>query len=78
METINASEFEAQCLAALDRVCATGERIVILRRGQPVAELGPVAPAKERYPQLDMAGSVTVVGDIVGPVVADADWESNA
>ena len=39
METINASDFQARCLEILDRVPATGERVVILKRGRPVAEL---------------------------------------
>ncbi len=34
METIDASDFKARCLAILDRVQATGERVVILKRGQ--------------------------------------------
>lgn len=39
METINASDFKARCLALLDQVQETGERIVILKRGRSVAEL---------------------------------------
>lgn len=34
METIDASDFKARCLAILDRVQATGERVVILKRGR--------------------------------------------
>lgn len=41
METINASDFKARCLALPDQVQETGERIVILKRGRPVAELLP-------------------------------------
>ena len=40
METINASYFKARCLAILDRVRETGERIVILKRGRPVPNSG--------------------------------------
>ena len=77
MERINASDFKARCLAILDRVCATGERVVILKRGKPVAELGPATEAQARYPQLELEGTVTVMGDIVGPVVPESHWESN-
>ena len=77
MERINASDFKARCLAILDRVCATGERVVILKRGKPVAELGPATEALARYPQLELEGTVTVMGDIVGPVVPESHWESN-
>lgn len=39
---IGAGEFKAKCLRLMDQVAATGERIVITKRGKPVAELGPV------------------------------------
>lgn len=38
METVTASDFKARCLALLDRVQETGERIVIPKRGRPVAD----------------------------------------
>lgn len=77
METINASEFKARCLAILDRVQATGERIVILKRGRPVAEVGPANRSVAEYPQMELEGTVTVVGDIVGPALPEDYWESN-
>ena len=76
MEAINASDFKARCLAILDRVSATGERIVILKRGRPVAELGPANRVAESHPQFELQGTVTVVGDIVGPAVPEGDWET--
>ncbi|MCY4505375.1 MAG: type II toxin-antitoxin system Phd/YefM family antitoxin [Acidobacteria bacterium] len=75
METINASYFKARCLAILDRVRETGERIVILKRGHPVAELGPPTKSGSEYPQDELKGTVTVHGDIVGPAIPDEDWE---
>ena len=76
MESINASYFKARCLKILDRVRETGERIVILKRGRPVAELWPPSQAESEYPQSELKGTVTVVGDIVGPVVPEHDWDS--
>ena len=76
METINASDFKARCLAILDRVQATGERVVILKRGRPVAELSPASGAETEYPQFELKGTVTVIGDIVGPAVPEEDWDS--
>lgn len=78
METINASYFKARCLAILDRVRETGERIVILKHGEPVAELGPPSRAESLYPQAELNGTVTVIGDIVGPVVPEHHWDSLA
>ncbi len=76
METINASYFKARCLAILDRVRETGERIVILKRGRPVAELWPPSQTESEYPQSELKGTVTVAGDIVGPVVPEHYWDS--
>ena len=76
MEGINASDFRARCFSILDRVAETGERVVILKRGRPVAELCPTSRIGTAYPQLSLKGTVTVVGDIVGPAVPEESWES--
>ena len=65
MQTINASDFKARCLAILDRVSETGERVVILK-----------SRARAEHPQMELKGTVTVVGDIVGPAVPEDHWES--
>ena len=76
METINASDFKAQCLAILDRVQTTGEHVLILKRGRPVAELLPASRTRAEYPQSDLKGTVTVLGDIMEPVVPEEHWDS--
>ena len=76
METINASDFKARCLAILDRVHATGERVVILKHGRPVAELSPASRTEAEYPQLELRGTVTIKGDIVAPAVPEEHWDS--
>jgi prevent-host-death family protein len=42
MRTIAASRFKAECLALLDHVAATGEELVVTKRGKPVARVTPV------------------------------------
>jgi prevent-host-death family protein len=37
--TVAASKFKAQCLAMLDEVAATGEEIVVTKRGRAVARV---------------------------------------
>jgi len=37
--SVPASRFKAECLAMLDEVAATGEEIVVTKRGKPVARL---------------------------------------
>jgi prevent-host-death family protein len=43
IRTISASQFKAQCLAMLDEVAATGEEIVVTKRGRAVARVSAVA-----------------------------------
>jgi prevent-host-death family protein len=38
---VPAGEFKARCLALLDEVAATGETLVVTKRGRPVAEVVP-------------------------------------
>ena len=61
---VPAGRFKAECLALLDRVEQTGEPVVVTKRGRPVAEVVPIR-AKAR----SLKGSVTVRGDIVGPIL---------
>ncbi len=42
---IKASQFKAECLGLLDEVAATGQELVITKRGRPVARVVPVEDA---------------------------------
>ena len=64
-KSIAASAFKARCLALLDRVAETGEPLVVTKRGRPVARVVPA-----RTPgSSSLRGSVTVRGDIIGPIL---------
>jgi prevent-host-death family protein len=67
--TIPAGRFKAECLALLDRVAATGESVVVTKRGRAVAEVVPL----RTHPRRALRGSVTVHGDIVAPILGDWD-----
>ena len=41
--TMSAGEFKARCLQVMEQVAATGEAVVVTKRGKPVAQLGPVS-----------------------------------
>ncbi len=73
MKQIPAGEFKARCLAIMDKVRATGEPVVITKRGQPVVE---VVPANEQPDDLFgfMAGEIDIVGDIEAPAVPLKQW----
>jgi prevent-host-death family protein len=71
IRTVSASEFKAKCLAMLDEVAATGEEIVITKRGRAVAHLSAATPPESLH------GSVTFnVPDeqLIQPL--DIEWDS--
>lgn len=59
---VGAGEFKAKCLALLDEVSESGRRIVVTKRGRPVAEVVPV----EEAPSL--RGSIVREGDLISPL----------
>lgn len=77
IETIAISEFKATCLAVLERVRRTGASIIVTRRGEPVAEIGPPSHASRGSEWLgSMRGSAAITGDIVAPASAPVEWEA--
>jgi len=72
--TLPVSEFKAKCLRLLKDVETKGDRIIITKRGRPVAE---VVPSKTKVRPLRgmWKDSVTIQGDIVYFDTSD-DWES--
>ncbi len=70
---ISSADFKARCLRLLDEVSRTGEELVILKRGRPVAR---VVPAREEKPWLALRGRGAFVGDPFAPVVAEAEIEA--
>lgn len=70
--TMPAGAFKAECLAVLDRVEATGETVVVTKRGRPVAEVVPVRSGSVK----PLRGSVRTRGDVVSPVLGAWDVES--
>lgn len=70
--TMPAGAFKAECLAVLDRVAATGEAVVVTKRGRPVAEVVPVRAGAIK----PLRGSVRTRGDIVSPVLGTWDVDS--
>lgn len=73
MTTYKASEFKAKCLKIMDEVAETGERVVITKRGVPVAEL---IPAREQRKSMfgAMRGMITYKDDIISPI--DVEWDA--
>lgn len=73
MKQIPAGEFKASCLSVMDKVQATGEPVVITKRGVPVVKLIPADRQNDIFGF--MAGEFRIVGDIESPVVPLDQWE---
>lgn len=75
MKTIPAGVFKQRCLALLDEVGASGEPIVITKRGKPVAQLTAVPqPSPDWRGAMRDRGKIT--GDLVAPAADLGDWEA--
>lgn len=76
MRTIGAGEFKQRCLSLLDEVGASGEPIVVTKRGKAVAQLTPVGAERRE----DWRGAKRAQGEIIGDLVAPAadpdEWEA--
>ena len=73
--TMPVSEFKAKCLRLLEDVETNGDRIVITKRGRPLARVERINAPKLRL-RGTWKGLVEVKGDIVH--FSDNDWESNS
>jgi prevent-host-death family protein len=72
MKQMPVGAFKAQCLAVMKQVQATGEPVVVTKRGAPVVK---VVPAEVENNDIFgfMAGRVKIVGDIESPI--PVEWE---
>jgi len=76
MKSVAVTEFKAHCLSLLEDVARTGEPLVVTKRGKPLARVIPSATTPARYPQDTLAGTVTIIGDVVGPVLPPSAWNA--
>jgi prevent-host-death family protein len=72
MDSLTVSKFKATCLAVVDEVATAKKRVVITKRGKPIAELIPYEAETEPVPLKD---TVAFLGDLISPVATE-DWEA--
>jgi len=72
MDTLSVSEFKAKCLSILQDVNKQKKRIIITKRGKPIAE---VIPHESENTEIPLEDTVVFMGDIISPVAED-DWEA--
>ncbi|AXK79699.1 type II toxin-antitoxin system prevent-host-death family antitoxin [Pseudolabrys taiwanensis] len=73
-KTMKASEFEANCLAVVEEVAATGETVVVTKDGKPVVELVPHKKEKKKGLIGALKDDLVIKGDIISPV--DVEWNA--
>jgi len=75
MKKMQASVFKARCLKVMDRVQATGEPVIVTKRGKPIVKVTRVEPKKDDLFGF-MKGRMEIVGDIESPAVPLSDWNA--
>jgi prevent-host-death family protein len=82
MRTIPAGVFKAKCLAIMDEVNATGEPVVVTKRGKPVVRIGAAGESGERESPESIFGCLSGMiketadlGNLVDPIIPPEEWE---
>lgn len=71
------SEFKAKCPQLLEQVRRTRQPLRLTRHGKPVAEIVPPRQPMSRAEWIgSMKGKIKILGDIIPPANAEADWEA--
>lgn len=81
MRTMPAGEFKAKCLAVMDQVQASGETVIVTKRGKPVAQLVPLeTPAQKESPEAifgclsHMFKPESDFDGLVEPIIPREEW----
>jgi prevent-host-death family protein len=72
MKQIAAGAFKAHCLAVMKKVQATGEPVIVTKRGEPVVKVVPVESEKTDIFGF-MMGKVKILGDVESPI--PVEWK---
>jgi antitoxin (DNA-binding transcriptional repressor) of toxin-antitoxin stability system len=72
MKRVAISELKTRCLALLEDVARTGETLLVIKRGKPLARVVPEPTTTAASPQDTLYGTVEILGDVVSPIVPGA------
>ncbi len=85
MRTMAAGEFKAKCLAVMDEVAATGEPVLITKRGKPVVRVATLEESGKREGEEDSLfgflrgmGTIAEGADLIASDFTVEDWERMA
>ena len=73
MQTIQASEFKAKCLALMDKMAASGETLVVTKKGIPTVEMKPYSGNRVTSP-FGLHPDLEIHGDLLDPLEENL-WE---
>jgi len=77
MEEVSISHFKATCLAILAKVNRTKKPILVLRKGEPIAQVGPPPPSSMPQSWLgSLSSSGAITGEIIDPISSPEEWEA--
>jgi len=77
MDEMAVSKFKATCLAALERVRATGRPLRVTRFGKPLADIVPSRATPRGASWLGaMRGRARLADDLIAPVADAASWNA--
>jgi len=76
MRTIGAAKFKAECLGLMDEVENKRHRIVITKKGRPVAQLVPMELRRNENPLDYFFVGGEILGDVMEPLVPLEDYEA--
>ena len=74
MKKVPAGEFKTHCLSIMDQVHATGEPVLITKRGIAMVKVLPADPAADLFGF--MAGEFKIIGDIEAPTTPASAWKA--
>jgi len=74
MKQMRASAFKARCLTVMKDVQATGEPVIVTKRGTPLVKVVPVESNESDLFGF-MAGEFKIVGDVESAVIPLKHWE---
>jgi len=67
MKQMGASAFKARCLSVIREIQATGEPVLVTKRGKPWVKVVPFESEKDDLFGF-MAGTFKIIGDVESPV----------
>ena len=64
MQLIQASELKAKCLALMDKIAASGETLVVTKKGIPIVEMKPYSGKRVTSP-FGLHPDLEIHGDLI-------------